>query len=227
MEGLEARVGRRGHIRVRGGLPVTPSVPPLSSAAVPEPTGQDKDGEDDSISIGIQALELRVRNVYTGKSPNSSLIVFCPRLVCCMLPCVAVCAGMPNLECKFDTFSQAPHAAHLRLDSGPKVNAVLLPIIKPWMHRPQGLLCNGSRMHHLADECGAVRHWLCTLMQPLKVHMRCWCVRLQQLNHGQGAYPAPCKSASKCVQFQSAASCCERHAGVAWQRMGCKAPQAS
>lgn len=75
VEGLEARVGRRGHIKVRGGLPVTPCSPPLPSAAVLETTGQDKEGEDESISIGIQALELRVRNVYTGGSTTSSLLL--------------------------------------------------------------------------------------------------------------------------------------------------------
>ena len=73
VEGLEARVGRRGHIKVRGGLPVTPSAASPPSAPVLEPTGQDKEAEDESISIGIQALELRVRNVYTGGSLISSL----------------------------------------------------------------------------------------------------------------------------------------------------------
>lgn len=70
VEGLEARVGRRGHIKVRGGLPVTPSAPPLPSALVADPTGQGKEAEEDGISVGIQALELRVRNVYTGKSTH-------------------------------------------------------------------------------------------------------------------------------------------------------------
>ncbi|KAL3160063.1 hypothetical protein ABBQ38_009778 [Trebouxia sp. C0009 RCD-2024] len=65
VEGLEARVGRRGHIKVRGGLPVAPSAAPLPSASVAE-LSQDKEAEDDSISIDVQALELRVRNVYTG-----------------------------------------------------------------------------------------------------------------------------------------------------------------
>ena len=59
---------------MRGGLPVTPSASPLPSAAVPEPTAQDKEAEDDSISIGIQALELRVRNVYTGRPLNCLLV---------------------------------------------------------------------------------------------------------------------------------------------------------
>lgn len=70
----------------------------MSCAAGPEPTGQDKEGEDDSISIGVQALELRVRNVYTGWSLTSSLLVFCLFLVCCVLPCVAVCIDVPHSE---------------------------------------------------------------------------------------------------------------------------------
>lgn len=65
VEGLEARVGRKGHIKVRGGLPVTPSAAPLPSVA--EPSGRDKEAEDDSISIDVKALEVRVRNVYTGQ----------------------------------------------------------------------------------------------------------------------------------------------------------------
>lgn len=96
VEGLEARVGRRGHIRVRGGLPVTPSASNLPSAAVPEPTGQDKEAEDDSISIGIQALELRVRNVYTGKSLNSSLLIsFSTSCVTHSAMSGCVCPGAP------------------------------------------------------------------------------------------------------------------------------------
>lgn len=67
VEGVEARVGRRGHIKVRGGLPVTPTAHPLPSASVTDPMGQGKEAEEDGISVGIQALELRVRNVYTGK----------------------------------------------------------------------------------------------------------------------------------------------------------------
>ena len=70
VEGLEARVGRRGHIKVRGGLPVTPSATPQPSAPLAEPSSQDKEADDDSISISIHSLELRVRNVYTGGSPT-------------------------------------------------------------------------------------------------------------------------------------------------------------
>ena len=69
VEGLEARVGRRGHIKVRGGLPVTPSTLPLPSVPVPEPNSQGKEAEEDAINISVQALELRVRNVYTGWCP--------------------------------------------------------------------------------------------------------------------------------------------------------------
>lgn len=69
VEGLEARVGRRGHIKVRGGLPVAPSSPSLPSVPVPEPSSQGKEAEEDGININVQALELRVRNVYTGCCP--------------------------------------------------------------------------------------------------------------------------------------------------------------
>lgn len=64
-------MGRRGHIKVRGGLPVAPSTAPLPSVHVAE-LSQDKEAEDDSISIDVQALELRVRNVYTGQPPTSA-----------------------------------------------------------------------------------------------------------------------------------------------------------
>lgn len=55
---------------MRGGLPVAPSAATLPSAFVAE-LSQDKEAEDDSISIDVQALELRVRNVYTGQHPTT------------------------------------------------------------------------------------------------------------------------------------------------------------
>ena len=68
VEGLEARVGRRGHIKVRGGLPMTPPSPTSQPPAfTPDPVGADKGATEDGINIAVQGLELRVRNVYTGR----------------------------------------------------------------------------------------------------------------------------------------------------------------
>lgn len=96
---MEARVGRRGHIKVRGGLPVTPSAPPLPSASVADPTGQGKEAAEDGISVGIQALELRVRDVYTGKSTHqlNSLAKF---LMLCATELGSGCQ-FPDIEVKF------------------------------------------------------------------------------------------------------------------------------
>ncbi|KAL0030394.1 hypothetical protein WJX79_000988 [Trebouxia sp. C0005] len=67
VEGLEARVGRRGHIKVRGGLPVTPSSTSVSPAGpAVEPSGTDRGAVPEGINVAVQGLELRVRNVYTG-----------------------------------------------------------------------------------------------------------------------------------------------------------------
>ncbi len=60
-------MGRRGHIKVRGGLPVTPVTPAVTpSASSPNPNSPDKGATPDGITIAVQGLELRVRNVYTG-----------------------------------------------------------------------------------------------------------------------------------------------------------------
>ena len=72
MEALDAHVGRRGRIRVKGHLPLTAPMPAL---ALPAPEAEPaaasaKPGKDGALpaGIGIEAhgLELRVRNVYTG-----------------------------------------------------------------------------------------------------------------------------------------------------------------
>jgi len=71
---LDAHVGRRGRIRVKGYLPLTAPAP---VPALPPPSGEAgaaaaKGGKDappaGSGCIGVEAhgLELRVRNVYTG-----------------------------------------------------------------------------------------------------------------------------------------------------------------
>ena len=71
IEGLEAHVGRRGRIRVKGGLPLT-------ADAAPKPDGVAVAGADAVKGVGgkessagalivdIHGLELRLRNVYTG-----------------------------------------------------------------------------------------------------------------------------------------------------------------
>ena len=56
-------MGRRGHIRVKGALPVTPSALTSSSHT---PTDSGSQEAEDQITISAQGLELRVRNVYTG-----------------------------------------------------------------------------------------------------------------------------------------------------------------
>jgi hypothetical protein len=86
VEGLEARVGRRGHIKVRGGLPVTPSSTSASPAAPPvEPSGTDRGAAPEGINIAVQGLELRVRNVYTGQQniPKVFLECLCVSLSLC------------------------------------------------------------------------------------------------------------------------------------------------
>ncbi len=61
-------MGRRGHIKVRGGLPVTPSSTSASPVAPPvEPSGTDRGAVSEGINVAVQGLELRVRNVYTGQ----------------------------------------------------------------------------------------------------------------------------------------------------------------
>ena len=61
-------MGRRGHIKVRGGLPVAPSSTSASSVAPPvEPSGTDRGAVPEGINVAVQGLELRVRNVYTGQ----------------------------------------------------------------------------------------------------------------------------------------------------------------
>ena len=54
VETLEAKAGRKGHIKLKGSLPVGP-----------EP-GQAASGHPSGLHLDVQALELRSRNLYTG-----------------------------------------------------------------------------------------------------------------------------------------------------------------
>lgn len=69
IEGLEAHVGRRGRIRIKGGLPFT-----FDSAAIAEavttssaelPSARQPNAGS-ALLVDVHNLELRVRNMYTG-----------------------------------------------------------------------------------------------------------------------------------------------------------------
>jgi hypothetical protein len=70
VESFEARVGRRGHIRVKGGLPISTDPKP-SPTSTPMSEGMEapmpREAPGTAIGVELQGLELRVRNVYTGK----------------------------------------------------------------------------------------------------------------------------------------------------------------
>ena len=74
IEGLEAHVGRRGRIRVKGGLPLmadsstAAAVAQLSAAAAQDGEGKAAGMElaRAALLVDVQGLEMRVRNVYTG-----------------------------------------------------------------------------------------------------------------------------------------------------------------
>ena len=92
VEALDAHVGRRGRIRVKGHLPLTapkhalpPPAPEAEPAAAPAKPG--KDGALPA-GIGIEAhgLELRVRNVYTGARHQHSWNVAVLRASFCCPP---------------------------------------------------------------------------------------------------------------------------------------------
>jgi hypothetical protein len=71
IEGLEAHVGRRGRIRVRGGLPLTATDAQTAEAAVTAAAGTDsaraKDSAGAALIMDVHGLEMRMRNVYTGE----------------------------------------------------------------------------------------------------------------------------------------------------------------
>lgn len=76
IEGLEAHVGRRGRIRVKGGLPLTAdaAAPPdlnvqVAGADGGAKSGGSRDSTAGALIVDVQGLELRLRNVYTGPRP--------------------------------------------------------------------------------------------------------------------------------------------------------------
>lgn len=76
IEGLEAHVGRRGRIRVKGGLPLTahnsPAAEALLAPATAPQDGEAKHGGKEpargALLVDVHGLEMRIRNVYTGKA---------------------------------------------------------------------------------------------------------------------------------------------------------------
>ena len=75
IEGLEAHVGRRGRIRVKGGLPLTADAgTPADAGAVPQAAGADAAKaaaakDPSALIVDVHGLELRLRNIYTGTVP--------------------------------------------------------------------------------------------------------------------------------------------------------------
>ena len=78
IEGLEAHVGRRGRIRIKGGLPLTADSSPAADAVL-LPTAASVDAEAKAagkeparagLLVDVHGLEMRVRNVYTGRHPQ-------------------------------------------------------------------------------------------------------------------------------------------------------------
>lgn len=71
IEGLEAHVGRRGRIRVKGGLPLTADAGAPPDAAAAQAAGADAAKaaaakDPSALIVDVHGLELRLRNVYTG-----------------------------------------------------------------------------------------------------------------------------------------------------------------
>ena len=82
-------MGRRGRIRVKGGLPLTADNSPTADAVLP-PTAISMDTEAKAgvkeparagLLVDVHGLEMRVRNVYTGRLPHlcSPLVSICCR----------------------------------------------------------------------------------------------------------------------------------------------------
>ncbi|KAL4547159.1 hypothetical protein Ndes2526B_g07937 [Nannochloris sp. 'desiccata'] len=62
VETVDARVGRKGHLKIRGALPVYQSKQPQARGAAPVIAAMQH-----RLTVDVQGLELRVRNLYTGQ----------------------------------------------------------------------------------------------------------------------------------------------------------------
>ena len=101
-------MGRRGRIRVKGGLPLTVDSSPaevaaqLSAAAVQdgETKAAGKESAPAALLVDVQGLEMRVRNVYTGAvlvpSPTS---IYASPVVCCHRGGMVTCVVPPQSKC--------------------------------------------------------------------------------------------------------------------------------
>ena len=73
-------MGRRGRIRVKGGLPLTADVAVKPDTIPGQAVGADaakgsggKDPSAGALIVDVHGLELRLRNVYTGTQSQTSL----------------------------------------------------------------------------------------------------------------------------------------------------------
>jgi len=62
VETVDARVGRKGHLKIRGALPVYQSKQPQARGAAPVIAAMQH-----RLTVDVQGLEVRVRNLYTGQ----------------------------------------------------------------------------------------------------------------------------------------------------------------
>lgn len=61
MQNVEAKVGRKGSIKIRGDLPI-------AASSRKQDSDKARSGQKNSINMEAHALELRLRNSYTGVS---------------------------------------------------------------------------------------------------------------------------------------------------------------
>ena len=89
-------MGRRGRIRIKGGLPLTADSSPAAAvaqlSAVAAQDGEAKAAGKElapaALLVDVHGLEMRVRNVYTGGAFDTTLIVeplVCQARSCCHL----------------------------------------------------------------------------------------------------------------------------------------------